>query len=165
MFEREKSRVSPFWKFTPAAIAVIVALTGVVVYLAYLDKPESGELSGVLREGDDQFDWYHPYVELFDEKLQMGLSFAGKRIVMFSGVIANRGERRIDVVELKVVFYNYEEPAAELIRTPIRPGPYTPPVQALAERAFSFYIEDIPPNWLSAHAEMSLHGLRFVDAD
>jgi hypothetical protein len=164
MFEREKTRAtSSFWKFLPAAVAVLLLLVGVIAYLAYLDTPEEVDLGDILRQGDERFDWYQPYVELWEPKLQMGLSFAGKRIVMFSGVVANRGDRAIDVVELKVVFYNYDEPAAETIRTPIRPGPYTPPVQALSERAFSFYIEEIPPNWLSAHAEMYLHGLRFVD--
>jgi hypothetical protein len=117
----------------------------------------------LVRTGDPDFEWYKEYVELREPKIQMGLNFAGNRIVMLSGIIENGGERSLDVVELKVVFFNYEEPVWETARTPIRPGPYTPPIPPLSSRGFSFYIEKIPEKWMSSHAEMSIHGFRFQE--
>jgi hypothetical protein len=94
----------------------------------------------------------------------MGLNFAGKRIVKFAGIVENGGERDIDVVEVKLSFFNYDEVVWETTRTPIRPGPYTPPVRPLSERAFAFYSEEIPEGWKASHAEMSLAGFRFLES-
>lgn len=120
------------------------------------------ELTGILHEGDPEFDRYRSHVELSDTKIQMGLNFNKKRIVMLSGVIANTGDRAIDVVQVKVSFFNYEELVAESVHTPLQPGPYTPAIAPLSQWAFSFYIEDIPKGWGASHAEMSLYGFRFA---
>lgn len=120
------------------------------------------ELTGILHEGDPEFDQYRSHVELRDTKIQMGLNFNRKRIVMVSGVIANTGDRAIDVVQVKVSFFNYEKLIDESIHTPLKPGPYTPPIKPLSEWAFSFYIEEIPKGWGGSHAEMSLYGFRFA---
>jgi hypothetical protein len=104
-------------------------------------------------------------LELRDTNIQMGLNFARKRIVMVSGVLSNKGERAVDVLEVKLTFFNYEKPVTEMVRTPLRPGAYTPPVEPLTERGFSFYIEEIPAGWLSSHAELSLSGFRFASRE
>ena len=132
--------------------------------IASCQQPATGEkeLTGVLHAGDPEFDRYASHVELRDTKIQMGLNFSKKRILMLSGVIANTGDRAIDVVQVKVSFFNYDQLVTEMIRTPLQPGPYTPPIKPLSEWAFSFYIEDIPKGWGASHAEMSLYGLRFA---
>lgn len=152
---------SPLWKFLPIAIAVCAALAALGVYLATSGDTTAEELTGILRRGDPQFDAYLHRVELLSPRIEMGLNFAGNRIVILSGTIRNQGERALDVVEIKVVFFNYEEPVQEEVRIPIRPGPYTPPIGPLTDRAIVFYIEKIPKGWLASHAEMSIHGLRF----
>lgn len=148
----------------PVALAVFGILVAGAIYLSRHSQPPIEELEGVLHEEDVDFEWYREYLELKDPKIQMGLNYAGNRIVMFSGVISNQGERTIDVVELKVVFFNYDEVLLETTRTPLRPGPYTPPIPQLSDRAFSFYVEQIPEGWKSSHAEMSISGFRFVSA-
>ena len=94
--------------------------------------------------------------------MEMGLNFAGNRIVKFAGTINNGGEKALDIVEVKLAFFNYDELVWETTRTPIRPGPYTPPIPPLSERAFSFYFEKIPERWKASHSEMSLQGFRFA---
>lgn len=163
MFEQTNAKKSsPLWKFIPIAVAAVAVITGIVIYLGQYEKGELEELSGIIRSDDSRFGWYSEYVTLKDPQIQMGLNYAGNRVVMLSGVIENAGERTLDVVELKVAFFNYEEPVWETLRTPVRPGPYTPEIPPLTSRAFSFYIEKIPVDWKSSHAEMSLNGFRFA---
>lgn len=146
----------------PIALAIFAILVGAAIYFSHYSRSPLGDLKGVLHDEDLDFEWYRQYLELKNPKIQMGLNYAGNRIVMFSGVIANNGERTIDVVELKIVFFNYDEALIETRRTPLRPGPYTPPIPQLSERAFSFYIEEVPEGWKSSHAEMSISGFRFA---
>ncbi len=147
----------------PVALAVFVVLVAGAIYLSQQSHPPLEKLEGVLHEEDLDFEWYRQYLELKNPRIQMGLNYAGNRIVMFSGIISNKGERTIDVVELKIVFFNYDEPLLEIHRTPLRPGPYTPPIPQLSERVFNFYVEQIPEGWKSSHSEISISGFRFVN--
>ena len=62
-------------------------------------------------------------------------------------------------------FFNYEELVSTTVKTPIRPGPAsrTPPIETFEERGFTLYVEDLPEDWMAFHAEMAIHGIRFVD--
>jgi len=163
MFEESaRTERSLLWKVLPVAVLAVAALVAGVLYLGRTSDQEEPALAGIVRAGNPDFEWYGKYIELVDPKIQMGLNFAGNRVVMFSGIIKNGGERTLDVVELKVVLFNYDEPVREELRTPIRPGPYTPPIPSMTERPFSFYIEKIPRDWKSSHAEMSISGFRFA---
>ncbi len=166
MFQQPRRPPRPaWWKYLPAALALCIAIAALVVYLGRSGVTPPEELTGVLHAGDPDFEWYSRYVELVSPKIEMGLNFAGNRIVSLSGVIRNQGEKTLDVVEIKVVFFNYDQPVQETVRVPIRPGPYTPPIPPLTDRAFGFYIEKIPEGWLASHAEMSIHGFRFRTGD
>lgn len=163
MFEQTSGRGSSrsIWKFVAlGALLVGLAVLGILLWLP--DDVEPEELSGVLHEGDPAYDRYRDQVQLIETEMEMGLNFARKRVVMLGGFIDNQGERTIDVVEVRVVFFNYDEPVAETVRTPLRPGQYTPPIEPHSQRAFNFYIEEIPEDWLSSHLEMSVSGLRFA---
>ncbi len=92
----------------------------------------------------------------------MGKNFAGNRFVIFSAIIENKGERTVDVVEVELSFFNYDKLISSVIRTPLRPGPYTPPIQTFEKRVFTLYVEDLPPNWLAQNAEIAFHGFRFL---
>lgn len=162
MFETKlESNRSTLWKVLPVAGGVFVLVVLALVYFGQPRRMAAEELTGVLHEGDPDYDWYRKYVELRNPKIEMGRNFAGNRIVMLSGIIENNGEKTLDVVEIKLVFFNYNEPVHEMIRVPIRPGPYTPPVEPLTERGFTLYVEEIPQAWQASHAEMSIHGFRF----
>jgi len=165
MFEQpQQKQKSLIWKILPLALIIFALLVVGAIYLTQFDKVDLEELSGVLYEGNPDFDWYKKYVVLRDPKIEMGLNFAGKRIVKFAGLIENGGEKTLDVVEIKLSFFNYDELVWETSKTPIRPGPYTPVIPPLTNRSFSLYFEKIPEGWKASHAEMALLGFRFAQS-
>lgn len=160
--DRQSSSTPLLWKILPVALLIFGVIVAVLFYVSE-DGASSGELTGILTEGDAEFDRYRQNVEIINQSIQMGLNIAGNRIVMVSGVIENRGERELDVVQVKLTFFNYEEPIHETIRTPVQPGPYTSSVPPLGQTSFDFYVEQIPENWLASTAELTIHGFRFAE--
>ena len=163
MFESEdKSRSPHFWKIIVIAAILFVATTGLLLFFLQQGVQEEAPLTGILHAGDPDYDWYGKYMDLENPQLKMGKNFAGNRFVIFSAIIENNGERTVDVVEVELSFFNYNELISSVIRTPLRPGTYTPPIQTFEKRVFTVYVEEIPPNWLAQTAEIAIHGLRFL---
>ena len=163
MFETPAAtRTREHWKIlVPVGLAAIL-IVGLVVFL-HEPKPEQPkELAGVLREGDSDYGWYRDHVNLTSPRLQMAKNLAGNRMAIFSGTIENQGERTLDVVEMKMIFFNYDTPVWETTKTPIRPGAYTAPIQPMKKRSFTFYIQDLPRGWMASRAEMDINGFRFT---
>ncbi len=164
MFESEDKPRSPhFWQIIVIATILFVAATGLVLFFLQQGVQEEAPLTGILHTGDPDYDWYGKYMELENPQIKMGKNFAGNRFVIFSAIIENNGERTVDVVEVELSFFNYNELISSVIRTPLRPGTYTPPIRTFEKRVFTVYVEEIPPNWLAQTAEIAIHGLRFVD--
>jgi hypothetical protein len=153
------------WKVIPVAVVVFAAIVGVFILFGFNKQDESVVLDGVLRAGDPNFEWYKKYVSIEQEsqKIQLGSNYAGDKIVMFSGTIHNGGEKTLDVVEVKLVLFNYEEPVWETVRVPIRPDGRITPIPPLGRRSFSLYVETLPEAWNAGEAEMWIHGFRFAD--
>jgi len=146
-------------------IAVVVCLlaAGLVLYFYEPPAPPPEEpLTGILRAGDPRFEQYRPYVDLRNTKIQMGLNFARKRVLMISAIVANSGDQSLDVVEVTLLYFNFDKLVGQSVHTPIRPGPYTPPLEPRGERAISFYVEEFPEDWMAGHAELELSGFRFL---
>ena len=156
------ARTKEHWKILiPVGLAAVL-LAGVVIFM-HDPKPQAREeLTGVLRYGDSDYGWYREHVSLTRPRLQMAKNIAGNRMAVFSATIENQGERTLDVVEMKMVFFNYDEPVWETTRTPIRPGAYTAPIQPMKNRSFTLYIQDLPRGWMSTRAEMDINGFRFT---
>lgn len=168
MFETQAVQNSRSPIFGKIGVLSIVLFAGIIVLFVYLLQPGERvkvDLSGVLHEGDADYEWYEKYVELRDPKLQMGKNFAGSRMVMFAAVIENNGEKFLDVVEVELNFFNYEKLVWTTTRVPILPGTgsYTPPIEPLAQRGFTLYMDQIPSDWQASHAEMEIQGFRFSD--
>ena len=123
---------------------------------------EEPPLTGILHAGDPDYDWYRKYMDLKNPQVKMAKSLSGNRLVMFSAIIENNGERTVDVVEVELSFFNDDKLISSVIRTPLRPGTYTPPIQTFEKRGFTLYVEDLPPNWLAQNAEIAFHGIRFL---
>ena len=156
MFDPPTKERSPhFWRTLIASLALFAGIAALLILFLTPGAEEKPELTGVFRSGDPNYEWYREYVDLQNPKVQMGKNLAGNRVVMFSAVIENSGEKMLDVVEIELSFFNYEERVWETVRTPIRPerSNYTPPIESL---------EEIPRDWFASHAEMELHGFRFV---
>ncbi|RPJ56648.1 MAG: hypothetical protein EHM23_01415 [Acidobacteria bacterium] len=168
MFEQIRQTDKPdrslLWKVIPAALILFAIIVGLVILFAF-DKPsESAPLTGVLRAGDPNFEWYKKYLSIDHEsqKIQMGTNYAGDRVVMFAGTINNGGEKTLDVVEVKLVLFNYEKPVWETVRIPIRPDSRIEPIPPLGRRSFALYVETLPEAWNAGQAEMWISGFRFV---
>ncbi len=165
IFEKpEERRSKTLWKVLPVAVILLGGAIALFAYFGTTQKVDDGPLTGILREGNPDYGWYRKYVFLEKDsvKIKMGQNFAGKRMVMFTGVINNEGEKPLDVVEVKLVFFNYDKPVWETERTPVRPGPYTPPIPPMTKRSFTLYLENVPEGWHASNAEMSISGFRFA---
>ncbi|MCH8321177.1 MAG: hypothetical protein IH790_09505 [Acidobacteria bacterium] len=163
MFESEDKPRSPhFWRIIVISVVLFVATTGLLVFLLQQGVREEVPLTGILHAGDPDYDWYGKYMDLESPKVQMSKSLSGNRLVIFSAIIENNGERTVDVVEVELSFFNYDKLISSVIRTPRRPGPYTPPIQTFEKRVFTVYVAEIPPNWLAQTAEIAIHVLRFL---
>ena len=156
------ARTKEHWKIlVPVALAATL-IVGAVVFLHDPKPQHREELTGVLREGDSDYGWYRDHVRMTGPRLQMAKNLAGNRMAIFSATIENQGEKELDVVEMKMVFFNYDTPVWETTRTPIRPGAYTAPIQPMKKRNFTLYIQDLPRDWMSTRAEMDINGFRFT---
>jgi hypothetical protein len=159
--DQPKTQSSNLLKFIiPAAVIFAIGVAG----LLYMNRSEVRDipLTGILRAEDPDYAGYSPYVLLTSSKINLGKNFAGQRFVIFSGSIENKGDRTLDVVELKLTLFNYEEPVFEAVRVPFRPGGY-PAIKPLSSRSFTLYLEGLPGDWLASHAEMELNGFRFQE--
>jgi hypothetical protein len=168
MFEQVRGDEKPnrgfLWTAVPLAALAFAAVIGFFVYFGFTKPTNPEPLTGVLRAGDPNFEWYKKYVSIDpkSQKIQLAQNMAGARIVTFSGVIKNGGEKTLDVVEVKLGLFNYLKPVWEGVRTPIRPDDRIPPLGPLEERPFSLYVEALPEAWNAGQAEMWISGFRFA---
>ena len=146
----------------PALAVLVLALAG-YIYFSHTGQSSVEELTGVLREGDPGYEAYKDLVGLKGSRIQMGLNFNRKRVVMFSGEIENRGDKVLDVVELRIMYFNYEELIDTVLKTPIRPGPYTKAIPPLTSGPYNFYIEEFPGRWKGSECEVYINGFRFAE--
>lgn len=164
MFEDHSSEspTSVVWKVLPGlALFLLLVLIGIFLWRP-TDEPSESSLEGVIRADSKAFARQALSVDMEDRGIKMLKNFAGHRMVMFAGEVANRGDRPLDVLEVKLVLYNESDPVFEAVRTPIRPGPYTPAVPPGEKRGFTIYLEDFPSEWMASRAEMHLNGFRFA---
>ncbi len=165
MFEsaaRERKPRFPWWVL-PLAVVVLGGIVAAFSYFGAINRPPAGPLTGVLHAPDPDYHWYSKYVRLESRGIKLGKNFAGKRMVIFSGVVHNEGERILDVVQVKLTLFNHDEAVYEVVKEALRPGPYTPPLPSLQDRAFTIYLEDIPGQWRASNAEMEITGFRFAE--
>lgn len=165
MFQAQIAKRSPhFWKFALISMVVLGLALSVVIFLMQQGASDKIPLTGILRKGDPDYEWYQRYIKLKKPQVKMTSSFSGGQLVLFSGIIENKGERTVDVIEVQLSFFNYDDLVATTLKTPIRPGPAsrTPAIGTFEERGFTLYLEDLPEGWLALHAEMAIHGIRFV---
>ena len=163
MFEQQaRSQKSKRWTYFPIAGVVFVAIVAFMLVLGRPDPQLREPVTGVLQAGDPDYEWYSRHMNLENRSIKMAKSLAGQRMVIFTGVIDNGGEKPLDVVEIKLTLFNQDEPVFTAVKTPIRPGPYTPPIPSLKSRAFTVYLDEFPSKWRASRAEMEIHGFRFA---
>ena len=168
MFESEATKRSPHvWKFIVASVGILVVVLSALLFLLQQTGPADAPLTGILHKGDPDYEWYRRYIQIKEPQVKMTSSFSGNRLVLFSAIVENKGERMVDVVEVELSFFNFDDLVSTTVRTPIRPGlaSRTPPIETFEERGFTLFVEDLPEEWMAQHAEMAIHGIRFVTTD
>lgn len=168
MFEtKEPTNTSSMWKILPLALAGVVV---VIVAVTLLSGPDQvREVTGVVHAGDQAYELYKDSVRLNQPKASLTRRITGARAVVFTGVIENLGEKTLDVVEVKLSLFNYEEFIWSIVRTPVKPGAFTSSIGPREKKRFDLYVEDLPgvddlpKEWLSTHAEIDIHGFRFAE--
>ena len=109
MFETSPgSRSGLFWKVMVGVGLTVGAVAAAAIAL-YEPEPEepAKPLVGILHKGDPDYSWYRQHLELRDPRVKMAKNLAGKRMVIFSGVLENNGEKALDVVEVKLAFSSW----------------------------------------------------------
>ncbi len=143
-----------------AISAVVIA-----VFLSRGTGEADEPLLGIVRSDHADFERYLTSVQLEDRGIKMLKNLTGKRIVGFAGAITNHNDRPLDVVEIRLILFNAHEAVFETIRTPIKPGPYTPPILSGKTRGFALYLEDFPKSWWASRAEMEISGMRWAGSE
>ncbi len=143
-----------------------VLLLALLAAVGCQTSPETGkssqQLPGIVRKDDPDFSWYSKYVTIESPSIKMAKNFAGNRMVIFAGVVNNGGEKALDLVEVELILFNFEDPVHREVRVPITPASrHTPPLEPLSSRAFTLYMDDFPKEWRASSAEMAIHGFRF----
>ncbi len=156
------SRSGRLWKILPVVAGVTIATIATVAYLSRETGESDQPLLGIVRSDHADFERYLQSVQLEDRGTKMLKNLTGKRIVGFAGAITNHNDRPLDVVEIRLILFNAHEAVFETIRTPIKPGAYTPPILSGKTRGFTLYLEDFPQSWWASRAEMEISGIRLA---
>jgi hypothetical protein len=158
----EKRRV------TPALIGIValsVALLGIVIGIviwAQHQGPKYHEgrtqFAGVRHPGDPQYDEYLPYIKIINAAGMVSENMIGEQQAVVVGYVANKGNHVVDVLEIRAVLYNADnQRVREFEKTPIQPDF---PLLPMEMRKFSVWVEPFPPEWLTGHIDVEIHGYR-----
>jgi hypothetical protein len=149
-----------------AAVA-LAAVLGLVAYQKSRPPRETGGpvvIAGMLRPGEPDFEAYRSKVLIEEVKASIGINFAGNRMAMISGIIANDGGSKLEAVEMHVTLYDvYGKVSKERTVTPIRPGIGLSkgPMEPLEKRNFTIGVESVEQLWNPKRVEVTITGLKY----
>ena len=143
------------------SVALVAVVVGIIV-LAQHKGPKYQEgrtvYRGVLRAGEPAYDQYLPYIKIINASGMVSENMIGEQQAVVVGYAVNQGNRVVDVLEIRAVLYNADnKQVQEIIKTPIQPDF---PLLPMEMRRFSIWVEPFPPEWLTGHIHVELHGYR-----
>ncbi|MBI2822735.1 MAG: hypothetical protein HYX74_10970 [Acidobacteria bacterium] len=144
-----------------AALAAALLLGGALWFWARMPYPGSqeGDVEGLLRPGEAEFEEYRPHVTLEIQKSTLARNFAGNRMVMVSGTIHNGSDRLLEAVQLEISLRSADKLVAQQTRLVVSPG-RTKPVAPQTDFPFTAWIEQVPDDWFGS-ADVQINGLKF----
>ena len=164
---RKKS--NSFTLIITAILAVLIL--GVVFSIIFFQKttpeksdPTTVEVSGLLRPGNTDFEYYKTKILIENVKAVLGISFNKARIAMISGTIVNDGDRKLDALELHITLYDvWGKVSKERTAFALRPkaGYSSKPMEPLERRRFSIGIESVEYYWDPKQITYEITGLRY----
>ena len=121
-------------------------------------------VSGVMRAGDTNFEYYKTRVRIEDVSASLGINYNHARFATIAGTILNDGDRRLDAVELHVTLYDvWGNLSKERTTFAVRPdGRFNQrPMNALERRSFVVSLEEVEYYWDPKEISVEITGLRY----
>ncbi len=143
------------------SVALVALVVGIII-LAQHKGPKYKEgrtvYRGVLRAGEPGYDQYLSYIKIINASGMVSENMIGEQQAVVVGYAVNQGNRVVDVLEIRAVLYNADnKQVQEIIKTPIQPDF---PLLPMEMRRFSIWVEPFPPEWLTGHIDVEIHGYR-----
>ncbi len=157
-------------RFLIALAVLIIVLVGVFMYVQHQrdTAPPSGAasvvVSGLLRPGDPDFEYYKTRVLIENVKGTLATTFSQVRIATISGIIVNNGDRKLEAVELHIVLHDvWGEVSKERTAFALRPGAglIGKPMEPLERRSFTIGVESVEHYWDPKQVTYEITGLRY----
>ncbi len=172
MVEFSSEPQKPFRPFTLlTALGILAVLIGgVFLYIHYQSNVQKGAggtpvlVSGLLRPGDTNFDYYKTKIRIENVKASLGISFNNARIAMISGTLVNDGDRKLEAVELHITLYDvWDKVSKERTAFALRPGAgySSKPMEPLEKRSFAIGVESVEYYWNPKQISYEITGLKY----
>jgi hypothetical protein len=167
-FSSKSSNASrPGTALTALAI-LIIAIAAIFFYAQHqksITPTTAGQavIPGMLRPGDTNFEYYKKYIRIDNVKAALGISFNKARVAFISGIITNEGDRKVEVIELRISLFDaWGKFSKGRTTVPVRPDTMPKrPMEPLEQRAFSVGIESVEQYWDPKKVEIEITGLKY----
>ncbi|MDR0311404.1 MAG: hypothetical protein LBJ21_07450 [Acidobacteriota bacterium] len=168
-FKFEPQQASSPKKLIILALVVILLLGGIALYVRYnpstpRPSPSAVNVSGVMRAGDTNFEYYKKKIRIEDVKASLGINYNAARIAMIGGMILNDGDRKLDAIELHVTLYDmWGNLSKERTIFVVRPdGKFNQkPMDPLERRSFNISLEGMEYYWDPKEISIEITGLKY----
>jgi hypothetical protein len=167
-FNSKPAKTSRFGTALIALAIFVIAIAAIFFYARHqtMTKPIApGQvaISGMLRPGDTNFEYYKKYIRIDDVKAALGISFNKARVAFISGIITNEGDRKVEAIELRIALFDaWGKLSKDRTTIPVRPDAMPKrPMEPLEQRAFSVGIESVEQHWNPKKVEIEITGLKY----
>lgn len=161
--QAEKRQKLKILAATSVAFAAVIAA---ILYWSARQTPSvaPGEperpLADAFRAGSPEFEQYRKFVTIEKQEGVQAENMLKQKIVVLRGLLANRGPRTLNGVEVKAVVYDFNNtPVAQRLAAPIpRRRPTLGPNESMI---IEVTIDPVPPQAVISTFEIVLEGLKF----
>ena len=153
------------------ALGILIALLGgIFLYVRYqrATQPKAGAsavvVSGLLRPGNTNFEYYKDRIRIENVKASLGISFNNARIAMIHGILLNDGDRKLEALELHITLYDmWGKLSKERTAFALRPGAGVigSPMEPLERRPFTIGVESVEYYWNPKQITYEITGLKY----
>ena len=167
-FKIEPLQTSSPKKLIISLVGLAVLLCGIALYVRYNPptprSTSAANVSGVLRAGDTNFEYYKTRIRIEDIKATLGINYNHARVAMIAGTVLNDGDRKVEALELHITLYDvWGNVSKERTTYIIRPdGKFNQkPMDPLERRSFVISLEGMEYYWDPEEISLELTGLRY----
>ena len=169
-FTSEPQKTFPSIRLLIVLGVLVVLVGGVLLFTRYQHRtrPPSGAtsaaVSGLLRAGNTDFEYYKNKIRIENVKATLGISYSNARTAMIQGIIVNDGSRKLEALEMHIILYDmWGKVSKERTAFALRPGSglNAKPMEPLEKRTFTIGIESVEYYWNPKQIAYEITGLKF----